>query len=165
MPKLNEYLTIKEAAEFLAVSPNTLRNWGASGKIAVHRNPMNGYRLFKITDLQMKRGKKNHLECSPVPVKLHMKIFGEIGDATAEALAIKIKPNDVTVEGNLVIAKLGSLNQAHTKASMRLEPDRRSYGGRAYDALFWISPDGETVSLGAIRDRVEDGKWRFPAML
>ena len=52
MPKLDEYLTIKEAAAFLAVSPNTLRNWGASGKIPMHRNPMNGYRLFKIADLQ-----------------------------------------------------------------------------------------------------------------
>jgi len=52
MLKLSEYVTIKDAAEFLAVSPNTLRNWGASGKIAVHRNPMNGYRLFKISDLQ-----------------------------------------------------------------------------------------------------------------
>ncbi len=52
MPKLDEYLTIKEAAEFLAVSPNTLRNWGASGKIPMHRNPMNGYRLFKIDDLK-----------------------------------------------------------------------------------------------------------------
>ena len=52
MPNLTKYLTIKDAAEFLAVSPNTLRNWEASGKIAVHRNPMNGYRLFKIEDLQ-----------------------------------------------------------------------------------------------------------------
>jgi MerR family copper efflux transcriptional regulator len=52
MKKLSEYVTIKEAAEFLAVSPNTLRNWELSGKIAVHRNPMNGYRLFKIKDLQ-----------------------------------------------------------------------------------------------------------------
>jgi len=52
MPKLSEYVTIKEAAEFLAVSPNTLRNWEASGKIAVHRNPMNRYRLYKIKDLE-----------------------------------------------------------------------------------------------------------------
>jgi excisionase family DNA binding protein len=52
MPKLDEYLTIKEAAGFLGVSPNTLRNWGASGKIPMHRNPMNGYRLFKIADLK-----------------------------------------------------------------------------------------------------------------
>jgi len=52
MPKLDEYLTIKEAAEYLGVSPNTLRNWGARGKIAVHRNPVNGYRLFRTRDLQ-----------------------------------------------------------------------------------------------------------------
>lgn len=53
MPKLDAYLTIKEAADFLSVSPNTLRNWGASGKIPVHRNPMNGYRLFRKSDLEM----------------------------------------------------------------------------------------------------------------
>lgn len=52
MPRLDKYLTIKQAAAFLGVSPNTLRNWGADGKIAVHRNPMNGYRLFKIADLE-----------------------------------------------------------------------------------------------------------------
>jgi len=52
MPKLDAYLTIKEAAEFLSVSPNTLRNWHRDGKIPVHRNPMNGYRLFKKSDLE-----------------------------------------------------------------------------------------------------------------
>lgn len=52
MPRLDKYLTIKQAALFLGVSPNTLRNWGADGKIAVHRNPMNDYRLFKIDDLE-----------------------------------------------------------------------------------------------------------------
>jgi MerR family transcriptional regulator, copper efflux regulator len=52
MPKLDHYMTIKQAAEFLGVSQNTLRNWGESGKIAEHRNPMNGYRLYKIVDLE-----------------------------------------------------------------------------------------------------------------
>ena len=52
MQKLDEYLTIKEAAEYLGVSPNTLRNWGRDAKIKVHRHPMNDYRLFKITDLK-----------------------------------------------------------------------------------------------------------------
>ena len=51
MSKLADYLTIKDAAAYLGVAPNTLRNWGARGKITVHRNPMNGYRLFKIKDL------------------------------------------------------------------------------------------------------------------
>jgi excisionase family DNA binding protein len=49
--KLDEYLTIKDAAELLGVSSNTLRNWGRDGKIAMHRNPVNGYRLFKQSDL------------------------------------------------------------------------------------------------------------------
>lgn len=52
MEKLDEYLTIKEAAEFLGVSPNTLRNWGRNGKLPVHRNPANDYRLFKRCDLE-----------------------------------------------------------------------------------------------------------------
>ncbi len=51
MPKLNEYLTIKEAAEYLGVSQNTLRNWGREGKIRERRHPVNGYRLFSKADL------------------------------------------------------------------------------------------------------------------
>ncbi len=50
--KLGEYLTIRQAAEFLAVSPNTLRNWGRDGKIEMRRHPVNGYRLFRQEDLQ-----------------------------------------------------------------------------------------------------------------
>lgn len=50
--KLSDYLTIKEAAEFLSVSPNTLRNWGRDAKVSMHRHPVNGYRLFRREDLQ-----------------------------------------------------------------------------------------------------------------
>ena len=52
MPKLDEYLQITEAAEFLGVCRNTLRNWGSSGKITEHRHPVNNYRLYKISDLR-----------------------------------------------------------------------------------------------------------------
>lgn len=51
MEKLDEYLRIKEAAEFLGVSPNTLRNRWRDGKITEHRHPMNNYRLYKLADL------------------------------------------------------------------------------------------------------------------
>ena len=51
MSKLADYLTIKDAAAYVGVAPNTLRNWEARGEIPVHRNPINGYRLFKIKDL------------------------------------------------------------------------------------------------------------------
>jgi excisionase family DNA binding protein len=49
--KLSDYLRISEAAEHLGVSPNTLRNWENAGKIAAHRHPVNGYRLFRQEEL------------------------------------------------------------------------------------------------------------------
>ena len=51
MGKLQKYMTIKEAASYLGVAPNTLRNWGASGKLKERRHPMNGYRLYTKSDL------------------------------------------------------------------------------------------------------------------
>lgn len=51
MEKLSDYLRISEAAEYLGVSPNTLRNWVNAGKIAAVRHPINDYRLFKREDL------------------------------------------------------------------------------------------------------------------
>jgi len=49
--KLRDFLRISEAAEYLGVSPNTLRNWERAGKIVAHRHPVNHYRLFKREDL------------------------------------------------------------------------------------------------------------------
>ena len=52
MAKLDSYLTVAEAAEYLEVSANTIRNWGRDGKIKEHRHPINNYRLFKVVDLE-----------------------------------------------------------------------------------------------------------------
>lgn len=49
--KLSDYLRVSEAAEYLGVSPNTLRNWERAGKIVAHRHPVNSYRLFKREEL------------------------------------------------------------------------------------------------------------------
>jgi excisionase family DNA binding protein len=51
-PSLGEYLTVKRAAEFLGVSPSTLRNWDRAGKLTPHRHPMNRYRLYRRTELE-----------------------------------------------------------------------------------------------------------------
>ena len=51
MDKLSDYLRISEAATYLGVSPNTLRNWVNAGKVAAIRHPVNSYRLFKRRDL------------------------------------------------------------------------------------------------------------------
>lgn len=53
MIKLSEYVKTAEAAAILGVSQNTLRAWAGAGKILMHRNPANGYRLFRRRDLEM----------------------------------------------------------------------------------------------------------------
>lgn len=49
---MKDFLKIKKAAEFLGVTGNTLRNWEQRKKIAVYRNPINRYRLYKKEDLE-----------------------------------------------------------------------------------------------------------------
>lgn len=51
MDKLGDYLQIKDAAEHLGVSANTLRNWGRNGRIQEFRHPVNNYRLYRKKDL------------------------------------------------------------------------------------------------------------------
>lgn len=51
MTKLKDFLRVSDAAEYLGVAPNTLRNWENAGKIVAHRHPVNGYRLFKREEL------------------------------------------------------------------------------------------------------------------
>lgn len=46
------YVKVHEAAEILGVAPNTVRKWGAEGKIAEYRHPINSYRLYKRGDLE-----------------------------------------------------------------------------------------------------------------
>ncbi len=47
-----KYLKITEAAEYLEVTPLTLRNWDKKGKLVAHRHPANNYRIYRIPDLE-----------------------------------------------------------------------------------------------------------------
>ena len=54
------YITIKEAAEILGVSPMTLRRWDKNGKLKAFRHPFNNYRVYnryKIEKIRKKLGK------------------------------------------------------------------------------------------------------------
>jgi excisionase family DNA binding protein len=51
-PKLEDVLTIKEAAEILGVSEMTLRRWDAAGKFPARRHPMNNYRTYLRADVE-----------------------------------------------------------------------------------------------------------------
>lgn len=50
--KLSDYLKIKEAADLLGVSMQTLRNWEKNKKIKVYRSSVNDHRLYKKEDLE-----------------------------------------------------------------------------------------------------------------
>lgn len=46
------FVTVKQASEILDVAPNTVRAWGATGKITEYRHPANNYRLYKRDELE-----------------------------------------------------------------------------------------------------------------
>jgi len=50
MPK--QYLTVKEVAKVLGVSPLTVRNWDRKKRLIAYRNPLNNYRLYKVSDVE-----------------------------------------------------------------------------------------------------------------
>lgn len=58
-----KYLTIKEVANLLGITPLTLRNWDKAGKLKACRNPINNYRVYKPEEIELflrkiERGKK-----------------------------------------------------------------------------------------------------------
>ena len=52
MHNFRDYLTIKDAAEFLGVAPNTLKNWEREKRISTYCAPFNKRRLYKKNDLE-----------------------------------------------------------------------------------------------------------------
>lgn len=67
MAKLTDYVKTAEAAEILGVAQNTLRKWAETGDVPMHRNPANGYRLFRRADLE------RFLRRAAQPVKPHLR--------------------------------------------------------------------------------------------
>jgi excisionase family DNA binding protein len=64
MPTTDDYLLVKETAELLGVSANTVRAWALSGKLQEYRHPVNNYRLFKRYEVETLL----ELITNPVPV-------------------------------------------------------------------------------------------------
>ena len=52
MEKLKDFMTIREAADFLGVSADSLRRWDRSGKVKAIRHPVNRYRLYHKDELR-----------------------------------------------------------------------------------------------------------------
>jgi len=61
-----KFMTIKEAATYLGVTPLTLRNWDKNGKLPTTRHPMSNYRIYKTEDLEKLM---NDIGAGAVPMK------------------------------------------------------------------------------------------------
>lgn len=50
---IRKYISIKEAARLLGITPLTLRNWDKKGILTAYRNPINNYRVYKLDQVEM----------------------------------------------------------------------------------------------------------------
>lgn len=50
MPK--KFLTVRDVARLIGVTPLTVRNWDQRGKLVAYRNPINNYRMYKVEDVE-----------------------------------------------------------------------------------------------------------------
>ncbi len=49
---MQRYVTIKNAAKLLHVTPLTLRNWDKNGKFRAWRHPINNYRVYRLDQIE-----------------------------------------------------------------------------------------------------------------
>lgn len=47
------YLSIKQAAKIIGVTPLTLRNWDKKGVLTSYRNPINNYRVYRADQIEL----------------------------------------------------------------------------------------------------------------
>ena len=50
---MQKYITVKNAAKLLHVTPLTLRNWDKAGKLKPYRHPLNKYRLYRLDQIEL----------------------------------------------------------------------------------------------------------------
>jgi hypothetical protein len=108
--------------------------------------------------LMMGPGKAGRFECRDVKATVEIPVK-KAESLDQEAVLMKLERIDVTVQRNMVMVWVRSLNHAFTVTSRRLQPHRRGHGGRIYDHIAWRN-NNQWVSLEDIRRDVEAGKWK-----
>lgn len=110
--------------------------------------------------LFMRPGKADRLECCDCMATVTVQV-PETYSLDREADIMRIDKERITLGDRLIKVRVDSLNQAYTVSSRRLEPDRRSHGGRTYDHVVHVGEKGR-MRLEDIRRYVESGDWRVP---
>jgi hypothetical protein len=103
--------------------------------------------------------------------------YGE-REREAEARLLAVRPEQVRLEPQqgLTVVEVPTLNDAYARASMRLEPRRRTHAGNVFLEAFWWSdprpgpprfslPDRPQLllRLDEIRHAVDLGSWTCPS--
>jgi hypothetical protein len=114
-------------------------------------------RLQTMERLQMRPGKGHRLECCDCRSEVTI-LVDKVFSLEREADIMRIEQDRIELGDGYVKVQVDSLNQAYTVASRRLEPKRRSHGGRTYDHLVHIGNEKRT-RLEDIRQLVESGSW------
>jgi hypothetical protein len=95
-----------------------------------------------------------------VPTELHLR-FRRPFDVLDEAVALKVEPERMERMGATLVNHVSGPNDADDRASLRVEPHRRAYGGSIYEKTSWLNSIQE-VPLETIQSLVELRKWCVP---
>jgi hypothetical protein len=83
-------------------------------------------------------------------------------------MALRVSRDRVSAHADGLTVQVRSLNEAYTRASLRLEEGRMAYGGSIYDAVCWVDDGGperpgRRILLGMVRSDVEKGYQEYLA--
>lgn len=87
-------VTLNEAATFLGLTKQTLRNWDRSGKLQAERDPNNGYRIYDLDDLKMIKEETAHYEVATADVsteRINSKNLERTAEWDAQGDTIKVR--------------------------------------------------------------------------
>lgn len=113
-----------------------------------------------LEPLLMKPGKGGRLECCDCHAEVTIRV-DSVYSIEHEATIMEINEDRITLGKSVVTVRVDSLNQAYTVSSRRLEPNRRSHGGRTYDHVVHVGAEKRTP-LETIRQQVENDDWVVP---
>ena len=74
---LTKYITIKDTADLLGVTAQTLRAWEKRGFLVPYRNPANNYRVYTVSQVEGFLNKMKNDRLKKGRFRLHIEIVEE----------------------------------------------------------------------------------------
>jgi hypothetical protein len=110
-------------------------------------------------DLFMAPGREMRFSCRSLPCIVSFTVANP-GDLALEAERLRLSPEVVEIMGNQIRARAKSISNAYSVSTRRLQPGRKSEGGKAYDYVAMINQN-IFYPLELIRTQVESNQWQL----